>query len=355
MEQKVSIIVPVYNVERYIRLCLNSIREQEYKNIEVIMVNDGTPDDSAEICREFAEKDARFVLYDKQNGGLSSARNYGLDRASGDYVCFIDSDDYICKNYVSDLVSCMSEGVDIVIAKYILKDGNAKKEYVPYADNVIDRALEGEEKTEEIVYKHIDAKRDGEYIIKGSIMPVWKNLYRRSFIEENSLRFVSEREVYAEDYIFNLQAYILAKKIFVSSSAAYVHLIVRGSLSQGYRPNMLNMAITRYNYEKDILARHYGEDVALLARHKLPLTLGDAVLHLCRCKRKKAIEHIRDLVSSPFAEEIFEENKKTEGKAHFRVIYSLIRKKRVRTTVTAAKIMMLGEGVYRFINRMLKK
>ena len=101
----VSIIVPVYNAEKYIKNCVLSILNQDYKNIELILVNDGSKDNSYNICKQLAEKDNRIRLFNKENGGTSSARNYGLDNAKGEYVCFIDSDDFACPNYVTTLLA----------------------------------------------------------------------------------------------------------------------------------------------------------------------------------------------------------------------------------------------------------
>ena len=100
MEQLISIIVPIYNVEKYVEKCIESIISQTYKNLEIILVDDGSPDNSGVICDEYAQKDSRIKVIHKENGGLSSARNVGLDIASGEYISFIDSDDYISPRFV---------------------------------------------------------------------------------------------------------------------------------------------------------------------------------------------------------------------------------------------------------------
>ena len=94
MSEKISIIIPVYNVEKYLRRCLNSIINQTYKDIEIILVDDGSTDNSGKICDEYKEKDNRIVVIHKENGGLSDARNAGIDIAKGKYIGFIDSDDF---------------------------------------------------------------------------------------------------------------------------------------------------------------------------------------------------------------------------------------------------------------------
>ena len=107
-EPLISIIVPVYNVEKYLKKCLDSILSQTYKNFEVIIVNDGSPDNSQKIIDEYKKKDKRIIVLEKENGGLSSARNYGIEHANGKYISFVDADDYIEKDYVEKLYDCIN-------------------------------------------------------------------------------------------------------------------------------------------------------------------------------------------------------------------------------------------------------
>lgn len=119
MKELISIIVPVYNVEKYVNDCLESIKKQSYSNIEVLLINDGSKDNSEEICRMYCENDSRFLLFTKKNGGLSSARNYGIERAKGEFICFVDSDDVIDSKYVEYLYETIKrEKTDIVCCKY---------------------------------------------------------------------------------------------------------------------------------------------------------------------------------------------------------------------------------------------
>ncbi len=115
----ISIIIPVYNVEKYLNECLDSVARQKYSNLEIILVNDGSTDNSKEICENFCKRDSRFILINKENGGLSSARNVGLDNFKGDYLAFIDSDDIVSENYISDLYEVIKKyNCDIAISGY---------------------------------------------------------------------------------------------------------------------------------------------------------------------------------------------------------------------------------------------
>ncbi|MDU1700948.1 MAG: glycosyltransferase family 2 protein, partial [Streptococcus mitis] len=115
----ISIIVPIYNVENYLRQCLDSIMSQTYQNFECLLINDGSPDNSADICREYVEKDSRFKYFEKENGGVSSARNLGIERSGGAYITFIDSDDLVESDYLEVLYKVLKdEAADISVLTY---------------------------------------------------------------------------------------------------------------------------------------------------------------------------------------------------------------------------------------------
>ena len=101
---KVSVVVPVYNVEKYLDRCINSIINQTYHNLEIILVDDGSPDNCPQMCDEWAQKDERIRVVHKKNAGLGIARNTGIDHATGDYICFFDSDDYVEQNIIIECV-----------------------------------------------------------------------------------------------------------------------------------------------------------------------------------------------------------------------------------------------------------
>ena len=102
-EELISVIIPIYKVEKYLRECIDSIINQSFKNLEIILVDDGSPDNCGKICDEYAKKDNRLKVIHKENGGLSSARNAGLDIATGEYISFVDSDDYVSNKFIENL------------------------------------------------------------------------------------------------------------------------------------------------------------------------------------------------------------------------------------------------------------
>ena len=128
MQPLISVIVPVYNVEKYLARCLDSILGQTYENLEVICVNDGSPDNSFAILHEYAAKDARIKIVEKQNGGLSSARNAGMVCATGDFIAFVDSDDTIAPNCYETCIKHATDDVDVVAFSYTKIFGGNKRE-----------------------------------------------------------------------------------------------------------------------------------------------------------------------------------------------------------------------------------
>ena len=115
----ISIIVPIYNVEKYLRQCLDSIMNQTYRNCECLLIHDGSSDNSEDICREYVSKDSRFRYFEKENGGVSSARNLGIEHSKGEYITFIDSDDWVDSDYLEVLYnSLVDERADIAISTY---------------------------------------------------------------------------------------------------------------------------------------------------------------------------------------------------------------------------------------------
>lgn len=134
----ISVIIPVYNVEKYLKSCLDSVVSQTYKNLEIILVDDGSVDNSGKICDEYAEKDKRITVIHKENGGLSDARNVGIEKAQGSYITFVDSDDFIEKNFIKILVNiAINKKVHFVIGNYkkFVKDSRNKDRNAKYEVN----------------------------------------------------------------------------------------------------------------------------------------------------------------------------------------------------------------------------
>lgn len=199
MEQgKVSVIVPIYNVEKFLPACIQSLIDQTYKNLEILLVDDGSPDGSGAICDEFAAKDDRIVVIHKENGGASSARNAGLDAATGDYIAFVDGDDYIQPDMYEFLMDILLKyDADISRCGMVRITGDIREEWGIYTKEPVIR------NTKESICDVGEAY---------GILPVspCNKIFKKSVIE--NVRF-DTRFVYAEDTLFNYYAACNAKSI----------------------------------------------------------------------------------------------------------------------------------------------
>ncbi len=172
MKPLVSIVIPVYNVEKYLSRCLNSVLDQNYRNLEIILVDDGSTDKSSNICDEYKDKDERIKVIHQQNKGLSGARNSGIDTATGEYICFIDSDDYISNYYVEQLIkTSIVENSDIVTCGYIQG----------YDDNYI---FDSKKSSSEVYsYSSADALANWHDKYKKVETVAWNKLYKFKLFE----------------------------------------------------------------------------------------------------------------------------------------------------------------------------
>lgn len=166
----ISVIVPVYKVEQYLNRCIESLVNQTYSNLEIILVDDGSPDNSPKICDEWAKKDSRIKVIHKDNTGAGASRNVGLLQAHGDFISFIDSDDYVSKDFYSHLFQLFKHDVDIVEGEYTVVDSH-DNEY-QFSDEA---SIAEEFSLEQAMYEHLNEHKFKQVI--------WNKLYRRSAIK----------------------------------------------------------------------------------------------------------------------------------------------------------------------------
>lgn len=237
----ISVIVPVYKVEPYLDKCITSIVQQTYSDLEIILVDDGSPDNCPAMCDRWAEKDARIRVIHKENGGLSSARNAGLRVAAGEFVLYVDSDDYIEPDSCQQLLAAMQEGVDFVVGSFLEeRDGQT------------------------VVHSHTDLE-DGkvyssrEFVIRSIrknewYASAWLNLYRRSFLLNHSLFY--KEGILFEDTQLVLKLYLSAEKVACISYPFY-HYMVRGGsiMPSGKQEFMADTIVEIYNEWMEAIGR----------------------------------------------------------------------------------------------------
>ena len=220
MTKKITVIVPVYNVENYLNKCLDSIIKQTYKNLEIIVVNDGSTDNSGTICQEYAQKDDRIVYIEKENGGLSDARNAGLDRMTGSYVTFVDSDDWVELDYIEVLYNKLIEyQADIAVGNYCKFNESDSNFYFHISGNYFEKRYDN--------VSVVDCLNNSNKLLNSALIVAWGKIYRKEII--TNFRFPVGRV--GEDALFNLKVLLSSKTIVYINKDAYIYRVRSGSIS----------------------------------------------------------------------------------------------------------------------------
>lgn len=236
-EHKISIIVPVYNVEKYLSKCLDSLIGQTYKNIEIICVNDGSPDSCDEILDNYSKNDNRIRIITKKNEGLSAARNDALKICTGQYVMFVDSDDWIDTDMCEVMYKTVVENqADVCMCCYTKEFGNNSSVESIFGHDIV---LEGEEFREKF-YRRLfglcgEELRNPEKC--DSIVSAWMQLFKREIVSD--VEFIDTKIIGTEDLMFQIIAYRNCKKFVYIDKPMYHYLkINQSSLTSLYKPNL---------------------------------------------------------------------------------------------------------------------
>lgn len=242
----VTVVVPIYNVERYLNRCVKSIVGQTYENLEIILVDDGSPDGCPIMCDEWAKTDGRIKVVHKINQGLGEARNTGLQAANGKYIFFFDSDDYVAADLVERCVTVAEAyGADTVVygRNNIYSDGTVSGGKITVEKEV----YEGQE------IKSVLLPGLFSYSM-GYGVSAWSKMYSMSIFKENTLRFPSERAVISEDSIFSLDYFAKASKVAVIPDRLYYYVRNDNSLTRTFKSDrqeknnhFLKIAIDKVN------------------------------------------------------------------------------------------------------------
>lgn len=233
MQPKVSIIVPIYGVEKYLNRCIESLMKQTLKEIEIIMVDDESPDNCPVLCEKYKKIDSRIKVIHKKNGGLGLARNSGLEIAEGEYVAFVDSDDYVsCDMYQRLYETAKKESADTVIAGFNKIDYMGNKREIVETQNIA--VYNGKFQLHEYVIGMLGSPASCKKVQLRE-MSVWRGIYSHKVIKENQLRFYSERQFISEDIIFHLDYFEKAEKLIILPETFYNYCYNEQSLTTIYR------------------------------------------------------------------------------------------------------------------------
>lgn len=227
MDNKISVIIPIYNVEQYLYQCLDSVINQTYRNLEILLIDDGSPDQCGAICDEYAKRDSRIKVTHKQNAGLSAAWNDGIAKATGDWIAFVDSDDWIDDDYFESIIkeNHGREADLIQTSGYYHEENNQQYVWYSFLNPFVFNNGTGREFM--IVHSLFRPK---DHKTKATVSNVWGKLYKRSFLQENGFQFDEKiRAGLINDVIFNVEVYMRASIVVGISYYGYHYRVSAGS------------------------------------------------------------------------------------------------------------------------------
>lgn len=232
----ITVVVPVYNVAAYLHRCVNSILSQTYQNLEILLIDDGSPDDCPALCDAFAKQDDRVRVIHKANAGLGMARNTGLENATGRYICFFDSDDYVEPDTIAKCVQMIEQTqAQIVLYGYhkVDKSGTVIRSYIP---NCTKSVYSGEE-IRTVILPDLMYDDPGAAAPRNLCISMWGALFSMELIRKTGWRSVSEREIISEDIYSLMQLYSHVDKVAILQEAFYYYCENESSLTHTYRPD----------------------------------------------------------------------------------------------------------------------
>lgn len=305
MMKKISVVVPVYNAEKYLDKTLTALKSQTYTNIEIILIDDGSSDSSPELCRMAAEDDPRITCRSIPNGGPSAARNLGASLATGDYVGFCDSDDIPAPNMYEELVRYLeSADADIALCD-IYSERNSCAFGFPWSDGTV---FSGDEVPRELMAKMIGNASDNERDV-----PVWGSsvrcLFKREIIEDKRVCFPTDIH-FAEDLVFVLRYLSNANRAVICDKPLYFYTDNGASIMNSfysYKENMLQARLSLVKYIEEVIDKVGVSEL----RSRLSVTercyYQECVGNACRADTKGASirREIREIVSSERVRAVF--------------------------------------------------
>ena len=239
MKGLVSIIIPIYNTEKYIRECLDSAINQTYNNIEIILINDGSTDNSQNICEEYTQKYKNIKLFNIRNHGVSYSRNFGIDKSDGEYIVFVDSDDYIENKMIEELINVKDEkDGELLIYNYSKVYGTTDKKTYEISNATLNK--------EEFLEKFF------EYYNKLIVHSPCNKLYKSKIIKENNIKFNTSLTI-GEDLIFNLEYFKHCDTFRIVNEYYYHYRFNQESVTNKFRKDYYNQQKYLLNSVKDFL------------------------------------------------------------------------------------------------------
>lgn len=327
----VTVVAPVYKTEKYLDRCLESIVNQTYRNLEIILVDDGSPDNCPQMCDAWAQKDSRIRVIHKENAGLGMARNTGIENATGEYICFFDSDDYILPETIEKTYNkAIAEEAEVVVFGFsnVNAGGNITPGRVPSPS---ERTFRGQAVCGEFLPELIapDPKGNGK---QRFYMSACMMLFSLEALKRTAWKFVSERENISEDVYFLLGLFRYIQSVAVVPEALYCYCTNETSLSRKYLPG--RYARIRHFYEESIALSDrlkYGDEIRnRLSKPYIHFTIAALKQEMASnrpfVKKKQSISEI---LRDPVLQKVLEEHKDDSVNWKQKSLFWTVRNKKV--------------------------
>lgn len=335
--KKVSIIVAVYNVEKYLEKCLDSLIQQSYKNVEIIIVNDGSIDESEIIAKRFASK-SNVILVNKENGGLSDARNAGLKVARGDYIFFVDGDDWVEQSCLENCSKYMEKDIDIIIFSFLREYGDRTKKVKLFDSSFVEFEGDSKKELERRLVGPIDGELRQAHKME-DLNPVWNKLYKRSLIGDSV--FVDTKEIGTEDLWFNLPIFSKAEKIvYIDMEGYHYNKMNDNSLTRVYNKKLFARWKKLYQLIGDYIGK-YSDEVytkALINRKVINLIALTRNIVDSDLKKEDKIKELDILLNDSLYNKAFEKFQFDDLSTIWKIFYFLCKNKKSRLVYYFMKI-----------------
>lgn len=294
---KISVIVPVYNAEKYLKQCLDSLVSQTYKNIEIVCVDDGSSDGSLAILQEYSEKDERIKVISIENSGVSNARNVAIKNATGEYFAFCDSDDWFDKDYCHILHDvAVSENADIVMCSYVSETGDRSFERPIFEESKI---VFDEQQIKNNLHRRLFGLINEELASpeKGdSIASLWTKLIKRDIVQKAEFCDLKEIAVF-EDGLFLIDVLADCKKfVYINKPLYHYRKTNEQSITTKYKANLYNGLQNLYDKMQSRIAQNgYGEDYVMALNNRICLSMIGIGLNELENKNNKFSNRLKNL------------------------------------------------------------
>ncbi len=337
----ISIVVPVYNAESYLRQCLDSLVNQTYSDIEIICVNDGSSDGSLKILKQFAEKDQRVRILNRENRGVSESRNDGIHYAKGDWLMFVDSDDWIDTDCCKKLIS-RSSVADLVMFSYVreFRSSSAPKYLFDWQPKLIEKD-EIDKLLERFVSLKGDELRNPTKL--DSLSTVWGKLYKTNIIKQYDIKLESTRKTGTlEDLLFNVEYLIHVKKVSYLPDCMYHQRKANTeSITYSYKPNLENKWLYVFQeIESKVNKSVYPWLPAALERRKALCLFGLGLnISFCQISWHKKKQLLDSIITSDWYSEAVAHLDISPMPRHWRCFYGMAKKKQTWAVMLMLKAM----------------